>query len=86
MKGDRLGMDTGTITPLVKRLETAGMLTRTRDPFDERRVLVDLTEASRALEYELHGITGKIQSTCEMTNSEIDDLHVRLEKLARPAD
>jgi len=84
--GDRLGMDTGTITPLVKRLETAGMLTRTRDPFDERRVLVDLTEASRALEYELRGITGKIQSTCEMTNSEIDDLRVRLEKLARPAD
>src|SRR5919112_2984244 len=41
--GTRLGMDTGTITPLLKRLQASGMVTRTRDPADERRVLVDLT-------------------------------------------
>ncbi|MFC7640335.1 MarR family winged helix-turn-helix transcriptional regulator [Streptosporangium lutulentum] len=41
--GEKLGMDTGTITPLVKRLEASDMVTRTRDPRDERRVLVDLT-------------------------------------------
>src|SRR4051812_42022737 len=47
--GARLDMDTGTITPLVKRLEGAGFVTRTRDSADERRVLVDLTPRSRAL-------------------------------------
>ncbi len=41
--GARLDMDTGTITPLLKRLDAAGMVTRTRDPADERRVRVDLT-------------------------------------------
>ncbi len=35
--GARLGMDTGTITPLLKRLEAAGLVTRTRDTRDERR-------------------------------------------------
>src|SRR5919107_282558 len=48
--GARLGMDTGTITPLVKRLEGAGFVTRARDHADERRVLVDLTPRSRTLE------------------------------------
>ena len=43
-------MDTGTITPLLKRLDVAGMVTRTRDPADEHRVLVDLTPRGRALE------------------------------------
>lgn len=39
----RLHLDTGTLTPLLKRLETAGDLTRRRDPADERHVLVELT-------------------------------------------
>jgi hypothetical protein len=43
--GNRLGMDTSTITPLVKRIELAGLVTRTRDVNDERRVMVDLTVA-----------------------------------------
>src|ERR671910_3254089 len=38
--GGRLDMDTGTITPLVKRMEAAGLVTRTRDPNDERRGVV----------------------------------------------
>src|SRR3954466_8848498 len=48
--GTRLDMDTGTITPLVKRLESAGFVTRTRDVTDERRVLVELTPRACALE------------------------------------
>src|SRR5437764_2921777 len=46
--GHELGMDNGTLTPLLKRLEAAGLVTRTRDSADERRVLIDLTEAGRA--------------------------------------
>ena len=40
---DRLGLESSTITPLVKRLESAGLLARARNPDDERQVLVSLT-------------------------------------------
>jgi DNA-binding MarR family transcriptional regulator len=47
--GRRLGLDSGTLTPLFKRLEKAGYIVRRRDPEDERRVLIDLTDEGRAL-------------------------------------
>jgi DNA-binding MarR family transcriptional regulator len=83
--GARLDMDTGTITPLVKRLESAGFVTRTRDPSDERRVLVDLTSRSRAIEAEIRSITDKIKSACQLTDQGVDDLRRTLEALAHPA-
>ncbi|WP_218040499.1 MarR family winged helix-turn-helix transcriptional regulator [Actinomadura sp. WMMB 499] len=84
--GGRLDMDTGTITPLLKRLEAAGRVTRTRDPADERRVLVDLTPAGRALESDVRSVTGKIKSACQLTDEGLDDLRRTLEELAHPAD
>ena len=83
--GARLDMDTGTITPLVKRLEAIGMVTRTRDVADERRVFVDLTARGRALEPEIRGITDQIKSACQLTDTGIDDLRRTLEGLAHPA-
>ncbi len=47
--GERLQLDSGTLTPLLKRLESAGHVTRERDPDDERRVLVALTSSGLAL-------------------------------------
>jgi DNA-binding MarR family transcriptional regulator len=47
--GARLHLDSGTLTPLLKRMEAAGLLTRTRDPADERRVQIDLTPQGRTL-------------------------------------
>ncbi len=47
--GQRLNLDSGTLTPLLKRLEAAGLLTRLRDANDERRVRVRLTAQGRAL-------------------------------------
>ena len=47
--GQRLRLDTGTLTPLLKRLEKAGHLSRRRDPDDERRVLLDPTDQGWAL-------------------------------------
>ncbi|MCY1034279.1 MarR family transcriptional regulator [Corallococcus sp. BB11-1] len=84
--GTRLGMDTGTITPLVKRLESAGFVARTRDRTDERRVLVDLTAHGRGLAAEVRGITDKIKSACQLTDQRLDDLRRALEALAHPAD
>jgi DNA-binding MarR family transcriptional regulator len=83
--GARLDMDTGTITPLVKRLESIGMVTRTRDIADERRVFVNLTAHARALESEIRGITAHIQTACQLTDAGIDDLRHTLEGLAHPA-
>ncbi|PZU64075.1 MAG: MarR family transcriptional regulator [Sphingobium sp.] len=47
--GQRLHLDSGTLTPLLKRMEAAGLVHRARDAADERRVLVSLTTKGRAL-------------------------------------
>ncbi|MCC2978835.1 MarR family winged helix-turn-helix transcriptional regulator [Sphingomonas sp. IC4-52] len=47
--GTRLFLDSGTLTPLLKRMESNGLLDRRRDSADERRVLITLTDKGRAL-------------------------------------
>ncbi|WP_045879028.1 MarR family transcriptional regulator [Pseudofrankia sp. DC12] len=47
--GASLHLDSGTLTPLLKRLEDLGLADRARDPSDERRVLISLTEQGTAL-------------------------------------
>ncbi|HEY9235664.1 MAG TPA: MarR family transcriptional regulator [Phenylobacterium sp.] len=49
---ERLSLESSTITPLVKRLETASLVTRARQADDERRVLVSLTDRGRTLKEE----------------------------------
>ena len=83
--GARLGMDTGTITPLLKRLDAAGLVSRTRDPSDERRVLIDLTHRGHELEADVRAVTDKIKSACQLTDAGVDDLRHALEILAHPA-
>jgi DNA-binding MarR family transcriptional regulator len=80
--GNRLGMDTGTITPLVKRLEAAGLVSRVRDTVDERRVLVDLTPAGRASEEAIRGVAGQIVSACRLTDQDAETLGQTLRMLA----
>ena len=82
--GARTEMDTGTITPLVKRLEAAGIVTRTRDSADERRVLVDLTQFGRSLEADVRAVTDKIKSACQLTDKDMNDLSCTLDALAAP--
>ncbi|MCG7594305.1 MarR family transcriptional regulator [Mycobacterium sp. PSTR-4-N] len=48
--GDRLHLDSGTLSPLLKRLESAGLVRRQRSAADERRVEISLTAQGRALE------------------------------------
>lgn len=47
---DRLGLDSSNVTPLVKRMEAGGLVSRLRNPDDERQVLVHLTEAGRDMQ------------------------------------
>ncbi|RMV40406.1 Organic hydroperoxide resistance transcriptional regulator [Pseudomonas syringae pv. maculicola] len=83
--GARLAMDTGTITPLLKRLEVSGMVTRTRDRSDERRVLIALTEAGEALRDATWSITEQIKSACQLTDDGLETLRDTLNDFARPA-
>ena len=54
--GERLFLDSGTLTPLLKRLEAAGRVRRTRDSEDERQVRITLTEAGRTLKQQAAGV------------------------------
>ena len=47
---DRLGLDSSNVTPLVKRMEAAGLVSRLRNPADERQVVVSLTDAGRDMQ------------------------------------
>jgi DNA-binding MarR family transcriptional regulator len=83
--GTKLDMDTGTITPLLKRLEGSGMVTRIRDPDDERRVLINVTETAKTLRNEVWSITDKIKTVCQFTEEGLAELRDTLDALARPA-
>ncbi len=56
--GERLSLDSGTLTPLLKRMEAAGLVARLRDQADERRVLIRLTAAGRRLKSRAQRIPG----------------------------
>ncbi len=47
---DRLGLDSSNVTPLVKRMETARLVSRLRNPADERQVVVNLTDSGRDMQ------------------------------------
>src|SRR3954453_14471417 len=79
-----LGMETGTLTPLLKRLQTAGLVTRTRDSAQQRRVLIDLPEAGRALREEACSVPAKIETACRLSNDQLAELRDTLNGLARP--
>ncbi len=69
--GERLSLDSGTLTPLLKRLESAGLLSRLRDAADERRVRVQLTADGRALKARARHVPGCVlQATqCEVADA-----------------
>lgn len=69
--GERLYLDSGTLTPLLKRLEAADLLSRLRDVEDERRVLIRLTAAGRKLKARAARIPGCVlQATqCELSEA-----------------
>lgn len=67
-----LKLDPGTLSPLVKRLETQGLLTRARDPRDERVLAITLTPAGRAMRSEAKKVPGAIVARLGM---DVDRLH-----------
>lgn len=58
--GARLFLDSGTLTPLLKRLEANGLVARNRDPQDERQVRISLSAEGRALQAEAAAIPAQL--------------------------
>ena len=79
--GDRLYLDSGTLTPLLKRLEALILIVRTRDAVDERRVIVSLTGSGRRLQRRALAISKQIACATECSRSEREALTNQLVKL-----
>lgn len=79
--GERLFLDSGTLTPLLKRLEKAGLIRRARNAADERQVLIHLTPAGRALKAKAACIPMEIAAAGGMAVPEIQSLRKKLKKL-----
>ena len=79
--GKRLFLDSGTLTPLLKKLEEKGLLTRRRDREDERNLLVELTEQGLELRERAVEIPEKIGSCLPLTPEEAARLYTLLYKI-----
>ena len=79
--GERLYLDSGTLTPLLKRLEASGLITRIRDVQDERRVHITLSAAGRKLKTRAARIPGCILSASKCSMSELVELTQQVQAL-----
>jgi DNA-binding MarR family transcriptional regulator len=80
--GEALDLESSTLTPLLKRLETQGLVARARDPEDERRVIVTLTEAGAALREKAKAVPEQLFCKLNIQLDELGDLRERLKTLA----
>jgi MarR family transcriptional regulator, organic hydroperoxide resistance regulator len=69
--GERLHLDSGTLTPLLKRLEAAGLIKRTRSTEDERQVLIALTPQGHALREKARAVPQSILAASACSISEL---------------
>ncbi len=76
--GERLKLDSGTLTPLLKRLEAGGYVTRRRGREDERQVIVHLTDEGRTLSEKATGIPNELGCAMGAELAEIVELRERL--------
>ncbi len=79
--GEKLYLDSGTLTPVLKSLEAKGFLTRYRSEEDERVLNVELTEAGWALRDAALDIPAKVNSTVKLSAGEVVQLYELLYKV-----
>ncbi|MDP3607434.1 MAG: MarR family transcriptional regulator, partial [Polaromonas sp.] len=79
--GERLYLDSGTLTPLLKRLEASGLIARIRAVEDERRVHVTLTAAGRKLKSRAAKIPGCILEASQCSIPELTALTLQMQTL-----
>lgn len=76
--GQRLALDSGTLTPVLKRLEAAGLVTRSRRLQDEREVEIALTEDGRGMRERAIGVRCRIVEQLRMSDADIAALRGEL--------
>lgn len=79
--GTALSLDSSTLTPMLKRLEAQGLVTRRRDARDERRVIVALTPRGRALEQPAQHVLACVGQALSLGQTDADGLHSLLLRL-----
>lgn len=84
--GARLYLDSGTLTPLLKKLEAMGLLTRTRSRADERNVTIALTDEGRALKARAAEVPVKLYAGAGLRPEELLALRTQLQALLRKVD
>lgn len=81
--GERLHLDSGTLTPLLKRLQTAGLLRRERDTADERQVRIGLTDKGRGLREKAEAVP---RDLLQATGCSLDEVQALKSKLVQLRD
>lgn len=84
--GERLYLDSGTLTPLVKRLESLGYVERARAADDERSLVVSLTQSGRSLERRAAEIPAKIGACIDLSAEQAGELYALLYKVLEKLD
>lgn len=79
--GELLWLDSGTLTPLLKRMEANGLLVRKRSEDDERVVNISITAKGNVLEKDAKGIPAAIKEELKMTDDEIIGLRDQLKSI-----
>jgi DNA-binding MarR family transcriptional regulator len=82
---EALQLDPGTLSPLVKRLERSGLVTRARDEQDERTLALTLTEKGRRLRRQAEKVPGKIVARLGLPVSDLEHMHTVLTRLIAAA-
>ena len=79
--GAELYLDSGTLTPLLKKLEEKGFVNRKRSALDERNLIVSLTPAGQKMQKEAASIPAEVTKNLNLTKEEADTLYHLLYKL-----
>jgi DNA-binding MarR family transcriptional regulator len=79
--GERLDLDSGTLTPLLKRMQTRGLITRTRSTEDERELFVHLTPAGLALKKRAQRVPAQLLERSPLSPSKLVELREQLKQL-----
>ena len=81
--GTRLGLDSGTLTPMLKRMESNGFITRNRHPEDERKVIIATTQKADSLKDELLEKVSACLALLNMNEKDYFDLLAKIDDLSK---
>lgn len=81
--GEKLHLDSGTLTPLLKKLENAGLISRYRDVNDDRVVVIELTQEGKKLKEEITCVPCQMKGKLKLTQEQATNLKKSLDLLLK---